>query len=181
LVYDRREHFQAAINALESLGDHTEHRAVQLEYQLEAYFLSLFACLERTTISACGDLRQVARLSLSLDDLKGGTVFDRAIKYLQLFEAVERVDKQILTLLGKYQIVRNTIAHGARVEDLSGDKRRTVAQLPGIRADQESGGMLLSEDFCERFVDLSYQYIAEVERVTKSFGDRAKARVTGVT
>lgn len=181
LVYDRKEHFQVAIHALESLGHHAEHRPVQLEYQFEAYFLSLFACLERTTVSACGDLRQVARLSLSLDDLKGGTVFDRAIKYLQLFETVERVDKKVLTLLGKYQIVRNAIAHGARVEDLSENKRKTVTQLQGITAGQESGDMLLSKDFCEHFVDFAYRYIAEIERVTKSFGDRARARVTGVT
>ena len=180
-VYDRKEHFQASISALDKLGNHSERRPVRLEYQFEAYFMSVFACLEHITVNACGDLKEVARLSLSLADLKGGTVFDRAIKYLQLFETVDRVDKQIMALLGKYRIVRNAIAHGAGVANISGIKRETVTQLPGIGVDEESGEPRLSKDFCERFVDFAYRYITEIERITRSFGDRAKARVTSVT
>lgn len=173
-VFDRAEHFEASLDALERLKEHAEHRPVRLELELEAYFLSVFACLERTTTSACDDLQEVSRLAISQHDIRCRAVFSRAVKYLQLFEAVERIDQVVLNELRKYQLVRHAIAHGVGVAGCSGNKRKTVMQLPGIKLDAETDQPELTKEFCLRFKEFAYRYIDELERVTGAYGARAK-------
>lgn len=180
-IFDRAEHFRASIAALEHLGMHNQDRSVILEFELEAYFFSVFSCLEQTTVSACGDVQSVSRVVVSYHDIRGRSIFDRAIKFLQLVETVETIDKATRDILGKYQIVRHAIAHGVGVGGIAGKKLETILQLPGIAKDSEGGNALLSKEFCEQFIEFAERYVAQLEKVISAFGARAQQKVTSVT
>ena len=167
-MFDRREHFESTLAALEQLGRHAPHRPVQLEIQFEAYFLSLYACLEFSTISVCHDLAETLRLPISYDDVRGNSAFDRALIYFKLVEPERTFNPQIARTLAKYQIVRNAIAHGVGVENLVGEKRKQLSPLIGWVVDPEDDSRRISLEFCSAFYEFAEQYLDELEAFLKS-------------
>ena len=180
-LFNTREHFEAAIAALEKLGYHAPNRPVVISIQLEAYFFALYACLEFITISVCDDLAEIQRLPLSYSDLRGDTTFEKAWAYFKLVESRRTVNAATVKLFNQYHIARNAIAHGVGLNNLVGDKRKRIANLQGLTSDPEDDSVGMSLEFCTAFYEFGERYIAELEAILKDYGDRLKSRAKSVT
>jgi len=180
-MFDRREHFESTVAALEKLGTHTPHRPVRLEIQLEAYFLSLFSCLEFVTVSICNDLAESLQLAVSHTDIRGNSAFDKALTYFKLVEPRRRLSPEIVKRLEPYQIARNAIAHGVGVGNLAGEKRQRISLLRGAVTDPEDGSAQFTLEFCTEFYEFAERYLDELEVFFKDYGDRLKSSVKSVT
>ncbi len=177
LLNDKAEYFEHINNFLSQQPLYSSGKSVRTDIFYESFFVSVFAYLESMTGQVCDDLATILHKKIRLRDLNERSTFEGIRKYLNLIADSDFPSKEIFEKLSTYRKVRNRLAHGKNLVDVSEKDDKLFENHLGIQRDEE-GYLELTSEFCTEFMQFCNLYVKELKLVASEIATRAKNKVT---